>query len=226
MLKLRTHADVNNPVSLSNQMRAKRFEFFEKLAAPLPRPLSIIDIGGTPKFWELCGWAGRHDVHITLINLTTSECKHSNIEIKVGNATSLADYADQSFDIAYSNSVIEHLFTYENQASMAREVQRVGRAYWVQTPNYWFPIEPHFQIPGWQWLPVPVRVAIIRRYTCGWRGPYPDPEQAKTVIEEVRLMTRRELSQLFLDASIRAECFYGLVKSWIAFGGFPRQLSS
>jgi hypothetical protein len=222
MLKLRTHTDTNNPISLSNQMRAKRFEVFQKLAASLPRPLSIIDIGGTPKFWELCGWANRDDIHITLVNLKNSECKHSNIEIKVGDATNLADYSDQSFDIAFSNSVIEHLFTYENQASMAREVQRVGRAYWVQTPNYWFPIEPHFQILGWQWLPTTVRVAIIRRFTCGRRGPYPNPEQARKTVREIRLMTRRELSQLFQDdANIRAEMFCGLVKSWIVFGGFP-----
>ena len=221
MLKLHTITDVKNPTSLSSQMRAKRFEFFQKLTAPLPRPLSIIDIGGTPKFWELCGWADRDDVHIIIVNLKTSECKHSNIEIKIGDATSLADYSDQSFDIAFSNSVIEHLFTFENQASMAREVQRVGRAYWVQTPNYWFPIEPHFQILGWQWLPMAVRVAIIRRYACGRRGPYPDLEQARTSVREVQLLTRRKLSQLFQNSSIRAERFYGLVKSWVVFGGFP-----
>lgn len=221
MLTLRPLADANSPVSLSNKLRAKRFEFFNKLIAPLPRPLSIIDIGGTPRFWELCGWAGRDDVHITLINLKSSECRHANIEVKVGDATCLADYSDKSFDIAFSNSVIEHLFTYENQASMAREVQRVARAYWVQTPNYWFPIEPHFQIPGWQWLPTAIRVAMIRRYTCGWRGPCPDPEQARKTVQEIRLMTRKELAQLFDSASIKAESFCGLPKSWVVFGGFP-----
>lgn len=224
MLTLRTMADANSPISLSTQLRAKRFEFFKELAAPLPRPLSIIDVGGTPRFWELCGWTNRNDIHITLINIKASECKHSNIDIKIGDATSLADYSDKSFDIAFSNSVIEHLFTYENQASMAREVQRVGRAFWVQTPNYWFPMEPHFQIPGWQWLPTAARVAIIRRHACGWRGPCSNLEQARKTVREVRLMTRRELSQLFLGASIRAEHFGGLVKSWIVFGGFPQQM--
>jgi hypothetical protein len=202
-------------------MRAKRFKFFKKLAAPLPKPLSIIDVGGTPQFWELCGWANRDDIHITLVNLKASECKYSNIEIRIGDAMNLADYSDQSFDIAFSNSVIEHLFTYANQASMAREIQRVGHAYWVQTPNYWFPIEPHFQTLGWQWLPMALRVAVIRKHTCGSRGPYPDLEQARKSVREVRLMSRREFSQLFPGANIRAERFCGLVKSWIAFGGFP-----
>lgn len=221
MLNLHPLADVNSPISLSNRLRAKRFELFKKLTASLPRPLSIIDIGGTARFWELCGWAGRDDIHITLLNLTYSKCKHSNIESKIGDATNLADYSDQSFDIAFSNSVIEHLFTYQNQVSMAREVQRVGRAYWVQTPNYWFPIEPHFQIPGWQWLPMAVRVAIIRHHTCGLRGPYSDLEQARTSVREVRLMTRRELSRIFPNASIRAERFCSFAKSWIVYSGFP-----
>jgi ubiquinone/menaquinone biosynthesis C-methylase UbiE len=223
MLELRTLTDVNNSDSLSNQMRAKRFEFFQQLAAPLPRPLSIIDIGGTPQFWERCGWADVDDIHITIVNLKSSECKHSNIEIKIGDATNLADYSDRSFDIAFSNSAIEHLFTPENQAAMAREVKRVGRAYWVQTPNYWFPIEPHFQFLGWQWLPTAVRVAIVRRYACGRRGPYPDLEQARKNVKEIRLMTRRELSQLFPNASVWSEKFYGLVKSWVVYGGFPAQ---
>lgn len=185
--------------------------------------MAIIDIGGTPRFWELCGWADLDDVRITIVNLEASECKHSNIEIKVGDATNLANYSDRSFDIAFSNSVIEHLTTDENQASMAREVKRVGRAYWVQTPNYWFPVEPHFQFLGWQWLPTAARVAIIRRYACGRRGPYPDLERARESVRNVRLMTRRELSQLFPNASIWSERFCGMVKSWVVYGGFPVQ---
>ena len=69
------------------------------------------------------------------------------------DATNLHEFGDASFDIAFSNSVIEHLSTFENQARMAAEVRRVARAYWVQTPNFWFPIEPHFLVPAWHWLP-------------------------------------------------------------------------
>ncbi|MDV2996460.1 MAG: hypothetical protein N4J56_006114 [Chroococcidiopsis sp. SAG 2025] len=223
MLNLHTITDVNNSDSLSNRMRSKRFEFFQQLVAPLPRPLSIIDIGGTSKFWEQCGWAGVDNFQITIVNLKMSECEHSNIKVKIGDATNLVDYSDRSFDIAFSNSAIEHLFTFENQAAMAREVKRVGRTYWVQTPNYWFPIEPHFQFIGWQWLPTTVRVEILRRYACGRRGPYPDLEQARKNVREIRLMTRQELCQLFPNANIWEERFCGLVKSCIVYSGFPVQ---
>ncbi len=90
----------------------------------------------------------------------------------------------------------------------------------MQTPNYWFPIEPHFQFIGWQWLPESTRVAILRRRKCGWRAKTPDPERARELVREVRLMTKRELQQLFPPARIAPERFVGLTKSWIAIGGF------
>jgi hypothetical protein len=103
---------------------------------------------------------------------------------------------------------------------MASEIQRVGKAFWVQTPNFWFPIEPHFHFIGWQWLPVATRVSILQRRTCGWRGPCPDPVGARHLVEEVRLLTRSELRALFPSAILIAERFAGLVKSWTAVSGF------
>ena len=195
----------------------------EQLMAPLPRPVRILDVGGTNAFWEMRGWAGRNDVQIVTVNLKAEQRRHPNIEPRVGDAIDLSEYANESFDVAFSNSVIEHLFTHENQVAMAREVRRVATAYWVQTPNYWFPIEPHFHVPGWQWMPKGIRIELLRRRRCGWRGPCPDREQARRLVEEVRLMTRRELRRLFPGATIHAERFAGLVKSWIVYDGFPER---
>lgn len=221
MINLRELANPNNPSSISNRMRARRFTIFEKLTQSLPRPLRIIDLGGTNAFWEQCRWAGREEFRITIVNLADERRIHDNIEPRIGDATHLSECADASFDVAFSNSLIEHLFTFEKQATMAQEIQRVARAYWVQTPNFWFPIEPHFHVPGWHWIPESLRVAIIRRKRCGWRGPFPDREQARQAVQEVRLMTRSELTQLFPGAAIIPERFGGLVKSWIVMRGFP-----
>jgi hypothetical protein len=218
---LRTMADDDSGSSLSSRLRARRFELFERLTSRLPRPLRVIDLGGTTGFWEQRGWAGRDDVFITLVNLAAEERRHANVLPTSGDATNLADHADKSYDIAFSNSVIEHLFTLENQRAMAAEVRRVAHAYWVQTPNYWFPMEPHFLVPGWQWLPEPTRVAIVRRRPVGWMGRCPDPEVARRIVSEVRLLRRGELASLFPEASIVAERFGGLVKSWTAIAGFP-----
>jgi methyltransferase family protein len=221
VLNLKKYSDCSDPSSFANRMRAKRFELFETLVASIPKPIRIIDVGGTQGFWENRGWAGREDVEVTLVNLTAEPSRHKNILACEGDATNLSGYSDSCFDVAFSNSVIEHLFTLEKQKAMAREVQRVARAFWVQTPNYWFPVEPHFQIPGWQWLPESIRVGILRRHRCGRRGPYPSEEEARQAVCEIRLMTRRELARLFPNADIVAEKFFGFTKSWIVYHGFP-----
>jgi Methyltransferase domain len=218
-IDIRRLADCDTDTSLSNRMRSRRFELFERMTASIPRPLSILDIGGTNEFWAQRGWAGRDDVTITTVNLTREPQVHPNIHPLVADATDLADFEDKSFDVAFSNSVIEHLFTARAQEAMARETRRVARAYWVQTPNYWFPMEPHFLVPGWQWLPEPARVAAIRRIRLGWRGPIPDAAEARESVREIRLMRRAELARMFPDATLRPERFGGLVKSWIVLGG-------
>ena len=218
---MRQLADSENPNSFANKLRAARFRRFETLVATLPRPLRILDVGGETAFWENRGWAGRDDVRIFSLNLVPEEQRHENIKPVAGDATNLAEFADGSFDVAFSNSVIEHLFTFENQRRMASEMRRVGRAFWMQTPNFWFPMEPHFHVPGWQWMPLGLRVAMIRRWRCGWRGPCPDPAGARKLVEELRLLRESEIRSIFPGATLIAERFCGLVKSWIAIGGFP-----
>jgi len=217
---MRQLANDENRSSFSNRLRNRRFQLFEAFAARLPRPVTILDVGGTNAFWEQRGWAGCGEFQITTLNLFAEEKRHGNIHPIAGDATNLAGFAEQSFDVVFSNSVIEHLFTLENQRQMATEIQRVGKAYWVQTPNFWFPMEPHFHFPGWQWLPVDARVAMIQRRRCGWRGPCADPVRARALVEEVRLMTKSELSSVFPGAKLVPEWFCGFVKSWTVIGGF------
>jgi len=220
--KIRQWADSADPNSLANRLRSRRFALFESLVSSLPKSIRILDIGGTNEFWENRGWGNRTDVQVVTLNLRVEPKLFSNIESVVGDATDLGRFQDASFDIAFSNSVIEHLFTFDNQRRMANEVRRVGKAYWVQTPNFWFPVEPHFHVLGWQWMPFGIRVSLIRRWKCGWRGPCADLEQARRLVREVRLMTDAELRQAFPDADLVPERFAGLVKSWIVIHGFPK----
>lgn len=217
---IRYLADDSRPDSFANRLRNRRFKKFESLASHLPRPLRILDVGGTNRFWEHTGWTNRDDVHIVTLNLEREERRFRNIEPIAGDATNLSEFGDRSFEIVFSNSVIEHLFTFENQRRMAVEIQRVGHCYWVQTPNFWFPMEPHFQIFGWQWMPLDLRIWMIRRWTCGWRGPCPDAAKAHELVEEIRLLRQRELRDLFPKGTILPERFCGLVKSWVVTGGF------
>jgi hypothetical protein len=217
---LRAKVDDRDAASFSHRMRARRFARFEQAVAALPRPLSILDVGGTSEFWRQRGWADRSDVHITLVNLEAEEQVCANILPTAGDARAL-DFEDDALHLAFSNSVIEHLFTLDNQRLMAAEMQRVAPAYWVQTPNFWFPVEPHYLTLGWQWLPVKTRVEILRRRPVGQMGRCPDPAFAERTVREVRLLRRGELVRLFPGATLVPERFGGLVKSWTAVGGLP-----
>ncbi len=76
----------------------------------------------------------------------------------------------------------------------------MGRGWFVQTPAFSFPVEPHALLPFAHWLPV----ALRRRY---WRFG------AAGAWEEIALLRRGEMEQLFGRA--RAERFGPLVKSWV-----------
>lgn len=220
MRKLRDFADVAAPNSLSQRFRARRMALLtsclEQVRSGLDgRPLTVLDMGGTTGFWERAGWAGRADIDITVVNLSAQLTAYPNIVEREGDARRLNGYADSTVDLLFSNSVIEHLYDLEGQAAMAREVQRVGRHYWVQTPNYWFPLEPHFLFPGWQWAPMAPRVAALRRWRIGHRGPYPDAAVAEDMIREIRLMSRRELGSMFPEGIVVAERIGPLAKSYV-----------
>jgi hypothetical protein len=217
---MRSLADAGASGSFSNSRRTRRFEAFARILQGVldrgHRPVRILDIGGTNSFWEHRGLVGRGDVRVVLVNLEAEPRVHENIEPRAGDATNLSELADDSFDVVFSNSVIEHLETLNRQAAMAAEVRRLAPIYWVQTPNFWFPVEPHFLTPAWHWLPVDLRVAMLRRSRWGWRGPCPDADQARALVREVRLMRSPELRRLFPDATLEAERIGPLVKSFVA----------
>jgi hypothetical protein len=134
----------------------------------------------------------------------------------VGDGTRLP-FADQSFDLVYSNSVIEHLGTWEKQQAFAAEACRVGRGYWIQTPGKEFPIEPHYFGPFVHWFSKPIQKRLLRNFTLwGWLGR-PDGRELDDVLAELRLLTFREFRQLFRDARIWVERVLGLPKSYTAY---------
>ena len=114
-------------------------------------------------------------------------------------------FEDGSFDIAYSNSVIEHLDPGDRER-FAGEIRRVAGRYLVQTPNRWFPVEPHVLLPGFQFLPKSARRRL-------WRLGVSKDEFA-----DIRLLDATELRRLFPDAVIVRERLGGLTKSLIAIG--------
>lgn len=207
-------ADNQNTASLSHQFRQKRFRLFLSKLQSLPKPISILDIGGTLAFWEHMGFS-EEGVTITLLNLQPQNVDKPGFISVTGDATQLP-YADQSFDMVFSNSVIEHLYTKEQQQRMASEVQRVGKHYFIQTPNYWFPIEPHWVFPFFQYLPFRCRVFLTQHFSLGHIAKQSSLADAERQVKEIRLLRKREFQSLFPSALIYTERFLLMGKSFVA----------
>ena len=62
-------------------------------------------------------------------------------------------FGDASFDVVFSNAVIEHVGGEEEQRRFVAEALRVAPRVFVTTPNRWFPIEVHSRLPLVHWLP-------------------------------------------------------------------------
>ena len=202
------------PHNLANRFRQARMQRFLSLIAPLTadgRTLRILDVGGTAGYWHLLpGLYRAPHVEITIVNLGRDEFDDANLRIRHGDACSLP-FVDGSFDVVHSNSVIEHVGPWSQMQSMAREVRRLAPAYYVQTPNFWFPFEPHYRLPFAQYLPERTRAALIAAID---RNPTGNP--ALEVVRNTRLISARKLAVLFPDAEIERERYFGFAKSLIA----------
>lgn len=183
-------------------------------------PVSIIDIGGTEQYWGIVpqGFLTEYEVTITIVNLPGAVLPddHGPFRFVEADACDLGDFEDQSFHIAHSNSVVEHVGDWERMYQFATELSRVAQVYFVQTPNYWFPIEPHCMMPFFHWLPTPIRIWLVSRFELGHWKKADSVDEAMRIVESVRLLDRRMFQELFRDAHIRTERVLGLPKSLIA----------
>src|SRR5580700_6944769 len=120
------------------RFRARRMrEFVSRFG--VTEETRILDVGGTPVNWLLAGVRPR----VTLLNMPRGqERDEASFTFVSGDGCQLP-FRDQSFEIIFSNSVIEHVGTPDQQRRFAQEIQRVGRRYWVQTPNRRFPVAQH-----------------------------------------------------------------------------------
>lgn len=218
---LKKLGDNSDAASVANRMRRRRFAFFLSLLDGVPRPVRILDVGGTREFWETMLPERSADVHVTLLNLRTQPVSGPMFDSVAGDARDLSRYAAKAFDVVFSNSVIEHLGPgHSGQSRMASEVRRVGTRYFVQTPNRWFPIEPHFLTPGFQFLPLSLRVWMVSHFSVGWYPRISDADEARHEVESIVLLSESRFRALFPDASIYREKMLGLTKSFVAYAGF------
>lgn len=211
--------DPKDVTSLSYRLRSKRDRFLREFL--LRNGRTIIDLGGTSDYWRRVGLDFLKDngFTVTIVNIEETELGEGPFKCMVGNACDI-DLPDNSFDIVHSNSVIEHVGGWDQVSAFAGEVRRLAPAYYVQTPNWWFPVDPHFwKVPFFHWMPEAVRTELLARFSIATAGRISDRKVARQIVEDTRLVTGRQMRDLFPDAQFRGEPFLGLTKSWIATRG-------
>jgi len=203
--RLRTWAKRSDTI---RRWREQRYTMFVELCAVRPDE-RILDVGaGEGSALERFNRTNP----IVAVDLETDErdwLQGENVTVQRADGTQLP-FEDQSFPIVFSNSVIEHV-PKVLQPAFAREIRRVGDRYFVQTPNRWFPVEPHYQMPFVHFLPERALRALNKRFTMGWRK--------KGEWYETTLLSAADLRRLFPDGTIHRERVLGMTKSLMAVRG-------
>jgi SAM-dependent methyltransferase len=179
--------------------RRRRHERFFALTRVGPGA-RILDVG--------CGRLGLRalEPQLDITGLDIAPCPGYPGPFVQADAAEGLPFSEGEFDLVYCSSVIEHV-PRARRAAFAAELRRVGRGWFVQTPAWSFPLEPHALLPFAHWLPPRIRRPY---WSLGASGKW----------EEIELLRRDELERLFGPAW--AERVGPLVKSWVAVRAVDR----
>jgi len=209
---------------LSRTSRKRKLQLFNRIITPTEN-MRVLDVGAEVdssgveglQFIDFYPWKNR----ISAINLSAehiSAIKNYNPEIEavVGDACDLP-WPDKYFDVVYCNAVIEHVGSLDKQKRMAAEIMRVGKRWFVTTPNRWYPFEFHMRLPfvtllpgrGYLWAGTVVSYNHVkRRYTF-----------ANKRQNSLRLMTAQELKSCFVGSRIIKQRVTFMSETLVAVGG-------
>lgn len=208
---------------LSYVSRVRKLERFNKLFSPSFQT-KILDVGAeiNPKgdldlqLIDSFPWKE----NITAVNLSKEHVRYiekiyPEIDSHVADACKLP-WPDDHFDIVYSNAVIEHVGDFEKQKQMASEIMRVGKKWFITTPNRWYPFEFHLRLPFVTWFPGKAYVGVgkIIRFNHV-RKNY---QLFSGCTEQLRLLTARELKQCFPGSEIIKQRVTFMPETLIAVG--------
>jgi len=215
--------DYSDKKSIGSRLRGRRMKLlmpiihavFEKYGQ-----VNVIDIGGTRDHWNIISDADMdaYHMHVTLANLYESSVVKDDPHFAcvAADGCNMAAYQDNAFHIAYSNSVIEHVGGWNEMVQLGNEIKRVAENYFVQTPNFWFPVEVHCMTPLIHWLPQPMRIWLTRHFKLGHWPRAKNMDTAMRLVEGTRLLNKPMLAAIFDDAEIYTERLLLLPKSHIA----------
>lgn len=197
--------------------RSQRMRLFEQTFRITPQT-RVLDVGGSSFIWQFA----RVRPQLTILNFPSALDRGFAGADLVAADGRILPFKDNAFDIVFSNSVIEHVGTTSDQQHFAGEVRRVGRSFWIQTPNRRFPVELHLMLPFVHYLPKRLQRAIVTRFTLWQHLVRPREAERSSYINhflsDLNLLDAHSLQRLFPNATIVRERMGGFTKSLIAVG--------
>jgi hypothetical protein len=198
-------------------VRKRRHRALCRLIDSLPRPVKTLDVGGSPFFWESVESADRCDITILTKKGANDrdtahfkQSRYQNFRMILGDACDMQEIPTKSYDLVICSSVIEHVGSWPAMTSAAKEVFRVGKHGWVQIPAFEFPLEPHLMLPFIHWFEKARQrkiVEVIRKNQL---------DDNLNMIDEINLVTRKQMHTLFPEAKLHSEWLLFLPKSHMA----------
>jgi hypothetical protein len=208
---------VESPTSLGAKTREKRLQLVGKLFPDLER-LHVVDLGGTTEWWRR---APLRPASVTVVNLfEPGDAVEDWLRPVTGDACRARQALEAQglptrFDLAFSNSLLEHVGGHSPRSALAGEIRALAPRHWVQTPYRYFPIEPHWLFPGLQFVPMAARARLAARWPLAHSRPS-DEAQAMSEVQWTELVGIAELRAYFPQSRIVRERLGGLTKSIVA----------
>jgi hypothetical protein len=202
--------DPDRTGSFTHRFRQQRTEEFRRRFPDLA-DMRVLDLGGTAVSWRVLGL---QPGSVTIVNLDRIEGPYEPWMDTV-QADACAGGFGQ-YDLVFSNSLLEHLGGHARRQQFASVVQESAPSWWIQTPYRYFPIEPHWVFPLFQFLPFRARVMVCQHWNTLHAPAVKERAAAAELVASVELISVTEMRSYFPDCELWFERIAGLPKSLVA----------
>jgi hypothetical protein len=206
-----------NPYSdsyVAGNARARRAEMLLRTFPELER-MRVLDLGGVAAMWQAMPVMPEQ---VVLMNEQDYPVPDGGVFSAIrGDACDPPEsLRDESFDLVFSNSVIEHVGGHYRRERFAETIHSLAPRHWIQTPNRYFPVEPHWLFPGFQFFSTSLKASVTRVWPGQMKRAPGERTKRMSWALSIELLTRPELAFYFPTSEIVTERLCGLPKSLIA----------
>jgi hypothetical protein len=202
--------DPDRAGSLTHSFRQRRNEEFKRRFPDLA-DMRVLDLGGTAVSWRVLGL---RPGNVTVVNLDPDEEPYEPWIDLVQADACVGGFG--KYDLVFSNSLMEHLGGHARRQQFANVVQESASSWWIQTPYRYFPVEPHWMFPCFQFLPFRTRVMICQHRNRLHVPACKDAAEAAEVVASIELISATEMRNYFPTSEIWFERIASIPKSLVA----------